>query len=153
MSQHLSHAFTLPQLCASSLTTAAVLFLFQGCAQSAPQQPQQSVPAAMAHTSAQSASQDVAPAAAAATADDWKAAESSHLVNVQHLTFAKDYVKAGEAYFDPTSQWVIFQAVARPTPALRRIRFMRCMLENSQSRCPSGVVHRRATKARAHTSR
>ncbi|MFO0858205.1 MAG: hypothetical protein U0640_12715 [Phycisphaerales bacterium] len=118
MSQRLSRAFTLPQLCASSWTTAAVLFLFQGCAQSAPQQPQQSAPAAMTHTSAQSTSQDAAPAAAAASEDDWKAAESSHLVNAQQLTFAKDYVKAGEAYFDPTSQWVIFQAVARPTPGV-----------------------------------
>ncbi len=81
----------------------------------------------MSHTGASStqpaqASHDAhaaaAPVAAPASAEEWKAAEAAHLVNVKQLTFAKDYVKAGEAYFDPTSQWVIFQAVARPTPGV-----------------------------------
>lgn len=102
-------------LIALSLTSVAALLLFQGCAQSASQ------PAAQIATSSSQPANNshVAPSAtAAASTEDWKAAEASHLVNVQQLTFPRDYVKAGEAYFDPTSQWVIFQAVARPTPGV-----------------------------------
>ncbi len=46
---------------------------------------------------------------------DWHAEESGILRNYVQLTSEKDYVKAGEAYFDPTGSWIIFQAVPRPT--------------------------------------
>lgn len=113
-----------------NMSAALVLFVVQGCAQSAAPQ----------HASAESAAQpgtqvktqgdagamsqalhgagDVKVAVADARVEDWKAAEAAHLVNVQQLTYPKDYVRAGEAYFDRASSWVIFQAVARPVPGV-----------------------------------
>ena len=54
-------------------------------------------------------------AAPASAPLDWRAEESGILRNYVQLTSEKDYVKAGEAYFDPTGSWIIFQAVPRPT--------------------------------------
>jgi TolB protein len=45
---------------------------------------------------------------------DWRAAEAPFLRNHVQLTFAKDFVRAGEAYFSPDGEWIVFQAVARP---------------------------------------
>ena len=45
---------------------------------------------------------------------DWKTAEQGILENQVQLTFDKDFVKAGEAYFSPDGKWVIFQAVPVP---------------------------------------
>jgi hypothetical protein len=53
--------------------------------------------------------------APAPTPLDWRAEESGILKNYVQLTSEKEYVKAGEAYFDPTGNWIIFQAVPRPT--------------------------------------
>ncbi len=44
----------------------------------------------------------------------WVAAESELLVDHVQLTSAQDFTKAGEAYFGPDGEWIIFQAVARP---------------------------------------
>ena len=46
---------------------------------------------------------------------DWRAEESGALRNYVQLTREKEFMKAGEAYFDPTENWIIFQAVPRPT--------------------------------------
>lgn len=46
--------------------------------------------------------------------DAWRASESVHLGTPRQLTFPKQFVKAGESYFDPTGEWVIFQAISRP---------------------------------------
>jgi hypothetical protein len=45
---------------------------------------------------------------------DWRAEESGTLTNYVQLTSEQDFVKAGEAYFDPDGKWIIFQAVPRP---------------------------------------
>jgi dipeptidyl aminopeptidase/acylaminoacyl peptidase len=45
---------------------------------------------------------------------DWKSLESSYLTNHVQLTSREQFVKAGEAYFSPDDQWIIFQAVAVP---------------------------------------
>lgn len=45
---------------------------------------------------------------------DWKNLESVHLSDHVQLTFREDFLKAGEGYFDPTSSWIIFQAVPAP---------------------------------------
>ncbi len=58
------------------------------------------------------------PHASDATTDgaplDWRAEESGALTNYVQLTSENDFTKAGEAYFDPTGNWIIFQAVPRP---------------------------------------
>ena len=54
-------------------------------------------------------------AAPASAPLDWRAAESGILTDYVQLTSEKDFTKAGEAYFDPTGNWIIFQAVPRPT--------------------------------------
>jgi hypothetical protein len=46
---------------------------------------------------------------------EWYSAESEMLTDYVQLTFAEDWVKAGESYFDPSGDWIIFQAVARPS--------------------------------------
>lgn len=46
---------------------------------------------------------------------DWRSAEAPMLTDHVQLTFPKDFVKAGEQYFSPDGQWLIFQAV--PVPA------------------------------------
>ncbi|NOG54413.1 MAG: hypothetical protein HND57_08815 [Planctomycetes bacterium] len=45
---------------------------------------------------------------------DWTQEEEGILANHVQLTFAKDFAKAGEAYFSPDAQWIIFQAVPAP---------------------------------------
>ncbi len=44
---------------------------------------------------------------------DWRRAEAGTLTDQAQLTFAEQFLKAGEAYFSPTGRWIIFQA----TPA------------------------------------
>lgn len=46
---------------------------------------------------------------------DWRESEVDILDDQVQLTFSRDFVKAGEAYFSPDGQWIIFQAV--PVPA------------------------------------
>ncbi len=46
---------------------------------------------------------------------DWKALEAPLLSDHVQLTSRDQFVKAGEAYFDPGTRWIIFQAV--PVPA------------------------------------
>ena len=48
-------------------------------------------------------------------AQGWFEQEKGTLTDYVQLTFAEDWVKAGESYFDPSGQWIIFQAVPRPT--------------------------------------
>lgn len=45
---------------------------------------------------------------------DWKTAEAGTLTHHVQLTFPDRFVRAGEAYFDPRDQWVIFQAIPVP---------------------------------------
>ncbi len=56
--------------------------------------------------------------APAATGDqaapNWRVAEKGILADHVQLTFDEDFFKAGEAYFSPDDQWVIYQAVAKP---------------------------------------
>lgn len=40
--------------------------------------------------------------------------EAPYLAAPVQLTFPADFVRAGEAYFDPTASWIIFQAIPRP---------------------------------------
>lgn len=47
---------------------------------------------------------------------DWKTLEAGHLTRHVQLTSPEQFVKAGEAYFSPDNQWIIFQAVASPKP-------------------------------------
>lgn len=51
--------------------------------------------------------------APAADPDDWKAAETAHLKNIQQLT--SDFVRAGEGYFSPDGTKIIFQAEEKGT--------------------------------------
>jgi len=46
---------------------------------------------------------------------DWIAEEQGMLSAYAQLTSRTDFLKAGEAYFDPTNTWIIFQAI--PVPA------------------------------------
>jgi TolB protein len=50
----------------------------------------------------------------AANPDVWRASESVYLGTPRQLTFPQQFVKAGESYFDPSGDWVIFQAISRP---------------------------------------
>lgn len=52
---------------------------------------------------------DVAPAPL-----NWRVAEKGILEDHVQLTFDADFHKAGEAYFSPDDQWIIFQAVPKP---------------------------------------
>ncbi|MEL7473537.1 MAG: M28 family peptidase [Planctomycetota bacterium] len=45
------------------------------------------------------------------SAPSWQEAEAPALSRHVQLTFADDFAKAGEAYFSPDEQWIIFQAV------------------------------------------
>jgi len=47
---------------------------------------------------------------------DWKSLEAPRLTNHVQLTTPEQFVRAGEAYFSPDGEWVIFQAIARPDP-------------------------------------
>jgi len=49
---------------------------------------------------------------------NWRMAEKGLLEDHVQLTFDKVFFKAGEAYFSPDNQWVIFQAVAVPPTGL-----------------------------------
>jgi len=45
---------------------------------------------------------------------EWAGAESSLLTNHVQLTSRDDFTRAGEAYFSPDSNWIVFQAVPVP---------------------------------------
>ncbi|CAG0975997.1 hypothetical protein PHYC_01504 [Phycisphaerales bacterium] len=45
---------------------------------------------------------------------DWKSLEAPFLTNHVQLTFANKFVRAGESYFSPDGEWIVFQAVAVP---------------------------------------
>ncbi|TVQ65178.1 MAG: hypothetical protein EA379_00325 [Phycisphaerales bacterium] len=61
---------------------------------------------AVAHTTA-------APPAAQGE-PEWAAAERDALRNHVRLTNPDDFIKAGEAYFDPDGRWIVFQAIPQP---------------------------------------
>lgn len=46
--------------------------------------------------------------------EEWREAESKLLVNHVQLTSRDRFVKAGEAYFSPDGEWIVFQAVPVP---------------------------------------
>src|SRR5436309_5946171 len=52
-------------------------------------------------------------AALAAGPADWHEAEAVHLRNIRQLT--RDFVRAGEGYFSPDGQTIIFQAEGKGT--------------------------------------
>ena len=54
-------------------------------------------------------------AASAQASLDWKSLEAPTLTDHVQLTSRDMFLKAGEAYFDPTGTWIIFQAVPVPT--------------------------------------
>jgi TolB protein len=60
------------------------------------------------HDPAPGAVQDAESAAADA------AAEAAMLADHVQLTFFEDFIRAGEAYFDRTGRWIIFQATPQP---------------------------------------
>ncbi|GJQ29979.1 MAG: hypothetical protein HBSAPP03_18630 [Phycisphaerae bacterium] len=45
---------------------------------------------------------------------DWKRLEAPYLTGHVQLTFPEQFVRAGEAYFSPDGEWIVFQAVPRP---------------------------------------
>lgn len=53
-------------------------------------------------------------APAAIPAQDWQAAEASTLARAVQLTTRDQFTKAGEAYFSPDGEWIIFQAIPVP---------------------------------------
>ena len=56
------------------------------------------------------------PAAAGAGDREWADSEAPILTNHRQLTTGEQFSRAGEAYFDPKTDWVIFQAVPPATP-------------------------------------
>lgn len=71
----------------------------------------------MAAIAAAAAAQNVGgpPSGDAASAVlNWRVAERGILEDHVQLTFDADFHKAGEAYFSPDDQWIIFQAVPNP---------------------------------------
>jgi TolB protein len=64
------------------------------------------------------------PAAKPATAEpapvslDWKSLEAPRLTDQVQLTLPKEFIRAGEAYFDHATppRWIVFQAQYRPDP-------------------------------------
>jgi Tol biopolymer transport system component len=46
---------------------------------------------------------------------DWKKAESAHLKNIRQITREDNFVRAGEGYFSPDGQSIIFQAEEKGT--------------------------------------
>ena len=54
---------------------------------------------------------------AAAGDAPWRAAEAPVLTGHVQLTFPEQFTKAGEAYFDLSTKWIIFQAVSREDAA------------------------------------
>lgn len=51
-----------------------------------------------------------------ADSEDWRSAEAGTLENHVQLTFPDRFYKAGEAYFSPNDDRIIFQAVETPPP-------------------------------------
>jgi len=47
---------------------------------------------------------------------DWKSLETASLTDHVQLTTRDKFIKAGEAYFSPDDQWIIFQAIAVAQP-------------------------------------
>ncbi len=45
---------------------------------------------------------------------DWRSLEAPYLTQHVQLTSREDFFKAGESYFSPDAQWIIFQAVPAP---------------------------------------
>lgn len=74
-----------------SLTSCATVALFAGATLAQPQ-----------------------PAAPAIPEPDWHVAEAPLLAHHIQLTSRDEFVKAGEAYFSPDGEWIIFQAIAVP---------------------------------------
>lgn len=56
----------------------------------------------------------VASMVASGQSGPWTSAEAPLLSGHTQLTFHDQFVKAGEAYFNPEMTWIIFQAIARP---------------------------------------
>ncbi|MBL0928168.1 MAG: PD40 domain-containing protein, partial [Phycisphaerales bacterium] len=54
--------------------------------------------------------------AALPEAPEWARAEAAVLGDYAQLTFPTEFTRAGEAYFDPTGTWIIFQATERAGP-------------------------------------
>src|SRR3569832_1981114 len=61
-------------------------------------------------------SEPPAPAAPAAAPLDWISQEAPLLAHHVQLTTRDQFVKAGESYFSPDGNWIIFQAVPVPPP-------------------------------------
>jgi len=55
-----------------------------------------------------------APSPALAEDYSWMQDEQGLLSDQTQLTFPSMFVRAGEAYFDPTGEWIVFQAQRRP---------------------------------------
>lgn len=51
---------------------------------------------------------------AAQPTEDWRTTEAPMFTGAVQLTFPADFARAGEQYFSPDGQWLIFQAI--PTP-------------------------------------
>ncbi len=49
---------------------------------------------------------------------DWRVAEAPLLRHHVQLTFPDRFARAGEAYFSPDGDWIIFQAIPAPTPGV-----------------------------------
>lgn len=47
---------------------------------------------------------------------EWRALEARVLRHQVQLTFPDRFARAGEAYFSPDGEWIIFQAIERPLP-------------------------------------
>ena len=70
--------------------------------------------AGLAMGTTQDGAAPAAKAPAAPVATDWRQEEARLLDLWSQLTFRRDFVKAGEAYFSPDGRKVIFQAVPVP---------------------------------------
>ncbi len=46
---------------------------------------------------------------------DWKSLEAPLLANHTQLTSRDEFIKAGESYFSPDGQWIVFQATPAPS--------------------------------------
>jgi len=54
---------------------------------------------------------------------DWIADEAPVLSGHTQLTFARDFAKAGEAYFSPDERWIIFQAITSEDAERASVRY------------------------------
>ncbi|MEM0983720.1 MAG: hypothetical protein AAGI17_07215 [Planctomycetota bacterium] len=79
-----------------------------------------------------------------AAAQDWKTAEAPILSNYRQLTTAESFVRAGEAYFDPETDWVIFQAVPPPPegeePSPHYSMYLAGIMLNEDTREITGLI-------------